>query len=62
MVADCNGSDDAAANDRNGSDDDANGRQGSDGAANGRNGSNDAKFYSIDVYIIKKSNWHDEQR
>ena len=55
VVADgCDGSDDGAANDRNGSDDDANGRQGSDGAASGRNGSNDAIFYSIDVY--KKRN------
>ena len=39
----CNGSDDAAANGRNGTDD----------AANGRNGSNDAIFYSIVVNIIK---------
>ena len=47
VVADgCNGSDDGAANGRNGTDDDANGRQGSD----------DAIFYSIVVYIIKKSN------
>ena len=50
VVADgCNGSDDAAANSRNGSDD--NGRNGTN---DDRNGSNDAVFYSINVYIIKK--------
>ena len=42
----CNGSDNGAANDRNGSDDDA----------NGRNGSNDAIFYSIFCISNKEKN------
>ena len=41
--------DDAAANSRNGSDE-----IGRNGTNDDRNGSNDAVFYSINVYIIKK--------
>ena len=52
VASGCNGSDDAAANSRNGSDD--TGRNGTNDDANDRNGSNDAVFYSMDVYIIKK--------